>query len=399
MAGLGVASGPDRRHGSPGPRNGADGPDDDLTGERLRAVFDHAPLGICAVDVDGRVLSANPALRRMLGLAPDAGRPALADLVHPDDAGLLRAAQRRLALGEMGLLAIERRFRGPDGSLFWGRLTATLVDSDSRDGRFVVAMLENVEDRRRLEAAIEEVNARIEALSRVKSALVASVSHEFRTALTGIGGLSELMRDGELDAAEVRELAADISSEAHRLGRLIADMLDLDRLESGSTSLRIRPVDVNAMLTTLAGRVRRTFAGRRVTLRLDHALPPLQADSDRLTQVFSNLLSNAVKYSPSESSISVMSRGIDGGVRVAVRDHGPGVPANALELIFDRHVRLERETLSSVVGSGLGLPIVREIVRLHGGRVWGGNASNGGAVFTVELPLTTPEDVHAHPVL
>jgi len=335
----------------------------------------------------------------MLGLSSDASGSGLFERVHDDDVDLLRAALRRLAREDVGQVAVERRFRGPDGGLFWGRLTATLAPSDDGGGLFVVAMLENVEERRRLEAAIDQVNARVEALSRAKSALVASVSHEFRTALTGIGGLSELMRDGELEPGEVRELAADISDEAQRLGRLIEDILDLDRLESGNTPLRLRQVDVNAMLVTLADRVRRAFAGRRVSLRLAAELPAVEADPDRLTQVFSNLLTNAVKYSPSDPPISLTSRTVDGGIRVAIRDHGPGLPAGAEEAIFDRHVRLEREALSGTVGSGLGLPIVREIVRLHGGRVWARSAPRGGAVFTVELPLRAPEEAHAHPLL
>jgi signal transduction histidine kinase len=249
---------------------------------------------------------------------------------------------------------------------------------------------------------MDDINARVESLSRAKSALVAGVSHEFRTALTGIEGFSELIRDRRLDTSEMRELAADINSEARRLGRLIADLLDLDRLESGTMPLRRERVDLNAMLTQLADRVHRGFTGRRVRLRLAEPLPAVEADPDRLTQVFANLLSNAMKYSPAGSGISVSSRGIDGGVRVAVRDHGPGVPADALELIFDRYMRLERESLSSVVGTGLGLPIVREIVRVHGGRVWARNAPRGGgAVFTVELPVSSPgsPDPGAHPVL
>src|SRR5690242_6027707 len=106
---------------------------DDLTGERLRAVFDHAPLGICAVTLDGRILGANLTLRRMLGLSSDVSWPALADVVHPDDVDLLRAALRRLARDDSGHVAIERRFRAPDGGLFWGRLTATLVHPGAKD--------------------------------------------------------------------------------------------------------------------------------------------------------------------------------------------------------------------------------------------------------------------------
>jgi PAS domain S-box-containing protein len=371
-----------------------------VTDQHLREVFHHAPLGICTVSADGRILSANPALWRLLGGENGSDEPrVLADLFHPDAAAVVQAMQRRLLAGEVEQVAIERQFHGGDGAVFWGRLTASVVVPGAGDPRFLVAMVENIDDRRSVDAAMDEINARVESLSRAKSALVAGVSHEFRTALTGIEGFSELLRDRQMEAAEVRELAGDINSEARRLSRLIADLLDLDRLESGTMPLRRRPVDVNAMLTTLADRVRRGFNSHRVTLRLAEALPAVDADPDRLTQVFANLLSNALKYSPAGSGIRVTSKGIDGGVRVAVRDHGPGVPADALELIFDRYMRLERETLSSVVGTGLGLPIVREIVRVHGGRVWAQNAATGGAVFTVELPLAAPEGVHADRVL
>ena len=139
---------------------------DDLTGERLRAVFDRAPLGICALDPEGRILGANLRLRRMLDLSSEASRPVLFDLVHHDDAEILRAALRRLTRHGAGQVAVERRFRGPDGGLFWGRLSAAPASPVAGDGRFVVATLEDVEGRRRLEAAIEEVNDHVEALSR-----------------------------------------------------------------------------------------------------------------------------------------------------------------------------------------------------------------------------------------
>lgn len=395
-----------RRARPPSARGGeSGGRGEPMTEELLREVFEHAPLGICTVSSEGRILSANPPLWRMLRVEPDGERErprTLADLVHPEDAPVVAAMQRRLLEGEVDQLALEKRFHGADGGVFWGRLTASMVVPRAGEDRFMVAMVENIDDRRSLDAAMDDINARVESLSRAKSALVAGVSHEFRTALTGIEGFSELIRDRGLDAIEMRELAADINSEARRLGRLIADLLDLDRLESGTMPLRRERVDVNAMLTQLADRVHRGFTGRRVRLRLAEPLPAVEADPDRLTQVFANLLSNAMKYSPAGTGISVSSQGIDGGVRIAVRDHGPGVPPDALELIFDRYMRLERENLSSVVGTGLGLPIVREIVRVHGGRVWAQNAPRGGgAVFTVELPLSSPggPGADAHPVL
>ena len=139
--------------------------------------------------------------------------------------------------------------------------------------------------------------------------------------------------------------------------------------------------------------MRRQAAGRQVSLRLAEDLPTVQGDSDRLTQVFGNLFSNAVKYTPPDSLIEATSEAVADGVRITVRDWGPGIPPKSLESIFDRYTRLESESRAPVTGTGLGLPIVRQIVEMHGGRAWARNAADGGAELTVELPLSAPDEV------
>jgi PAS domain S-box-containing protein len=371
------------------------------TEQHFRNVFDHSPLGICTVRFDGRILTANPALAQMFGVQLEMQRMHhLADLVYPDDMVSVEAILQRLEVGNVKRLAVENRCRRADGSVFWGRLTASVVTDGTGALQYCVAMVEDVDDRRRVDAAMEHVNSRLQSINRAKSALVSGVSHDFRTALTGIEGFSELLRDQDLEAADVKDLAEDINSEARRLARLIDDLLDLDRMESGQIPLRRRPVDVNALLTSLGDRVRRNVSGHNVTLRLADELPEVEADSDRLTQVFANLFSNAVKYSPSGSTIEVTSEPIDGGVRITMRDGGPGIPHDALESVFDQYVRLEREVSAAVSGTGLGLPIVRQIVRMHDGRVWAENAADGGAILTVELPMSAhAEDVNATRIL
>src|SRR5439155_11436937 len=191
----------------------------------------------------------------------------LADLVYPDDMVAVEAMLQRLEVGNVKRLAIENRYRRADGSVFWGRLTASVVTDGTGALQYCVAMAENVDDRRRVDAAMEDVNSRLQSINRAKSALVSGVSHEFRTALTGIEGFSELLRDQDLDAADVKDLAEDINSEARRLARLIDDLLDLDPMESGQLPLRQRPVNVNALLTSLGDRVRRNGSGHNGTVR------------------------------------------------------------------------------------------------------------------------------------
>jgi PAS domain S-box-containing protein len=360
--------------------------------QHLQNVFDHSPIGICTVSLDGRILTANPALERMLQLdLARAQARAFRELVHPDDVGVVQAMFQRIVGRDEDRVAAERRFRRGDGSVFWGRLTASVVTDGAGGLQFCVAVLEDIDERRRVDAAMEDIHNRLDSLNRAKSALVSGVSHEFRTALTGIQGFSELLRDHEMDQSEVRELAADINAEAKRLGRLIDDLLDLDRMESGGVPLRREPVDLNVLLTSQVERLRRQAPEREVVLHLAEDLPSVEGDADRLTQVLGNLFSNAVKYSPPDSPMEVSSEAVDDGVRVTIRDWGPGIPQQSLESIFDHYTRLEHET--RVTGTGLGLPIVRQIVGMHGGRAWARNAADGGAVLTVELPLSAPEEV------
>ena len=227
----------------------------------------------------------------------------------------------------------------------------------------------------------------IEQLSKLRSEFVSIVSHEFRTPLTGIQGFSELIRDEELTPAETREYAGDINKDARRLARLITDMLDLDRMESGRMTLNTEPVDLNRIVTNTAAQFRLSATSHPIDLHLDERLPVLMGDSDRLTQVINNLVSNAIKYSPAGGPIELRTERAERTVLLTVRDHGMGIPAEQLEKIFDRYSRVETTETRAIQGTGLGLPIVRQIVQLSEGQVWATSESGQGSVFYVELPL------------
>jgi signal transduction histidine kinase len=227
----------------------------------------------------------------------------------------------------------------------------------------------------------------IEQLSKLRSEFVSIVSHEFRTPLTGIQGFSEMMRDENLGMPEMREYAGDINKDARRLARLITDMLDLDRMESGRMTLNSEPVDLNRIVTDTAAQFRLNAADHPIELELDKRLPMLMGDSDRLTQVVTNLLSNAIKYSPSGGAVELRTERAETTVTLTVKDHGMGIPAEQLEKIFDRYSRLATTETRSIQGTGLGLPIVRQILQLCDGKVWATSEIGRGSVFHVQLPL------------
>jgi signal transduction histidine kinase len=235
----------------------------------------------------------------------------------------------------------------------------------------------------RLETTCEE----LERVGAIKSEFVSIVSHEFRTALTGIQGFSELLRDEELSGAEVRDFAADIHRNALRLTRLIGDLLDLDRMESGHMRLNREVVVLDEVVRGTVDQLKPLLAEHPTTVRLGADGRTIRADPDKLTQALMNLLSNAVKYSPAGGPIVVATEIRDGAAIVSVADRGVGIPSESLERVFERFCRIESGQTRHIKGTGLGLPIVRQIAELHGGRAWAESRPGEGSTFYVALPL------------
>ena len=271
-----------------------------------------------------------------------------------------------------------------------GRTRFTIDDSRLLGlfGDQAVAALANAEALERQRAAMEQ----LERVNRAKSEFVSIVSHEFRTPLTGIQGFSEMMRDEDLPLAEMKEYAADINKDALRLNRMITEMLDLDRMEAGRMELHREPTDLNAIVVEAADRLRPSAPSHPIALALEPNMPAFSGDRDRLTQVIGNLLSNAVKYSPTGGAIAVGSSLEGTNVHLTVADRGMGIPADMLESIWERYSRVDSDTTRGIQGTGLGLPIVRQIVQLHGGRVWAESELGRGSVFHVLLPLAASSE-------
>jgi signal transduction histidine kinase len=261
----------------------------------------------------------------------------------------------------------------------WTADDARLIDSVAQELRGAIAAAEAFEHQRQAVAELERLN-------RAKSDFVSIVSHEFRTPLTGIQGFSEMMQSEDLTLEEMREYAGDINKDAHRLNRMITEMLDLDKMESGRMEIHREAVDLNALVGEAADRIRPNAQRHPLSLRLDPRVGEVSGDRDKLIQVMANLLSNAVKYSPDGGEIVVSTRVEGNTAHVVVRDHGMGIPKAALETIFERYGRVESLATRHIQGTGLGLPIVRQIVQLHGGAVWVESTMGEGSVFHVTLP-------------
>ena len=229
--------------------------------------------------------------------------------------------------------------------------------------------------------------ANLMRLNKAKSDFVSVVSHEFRTPLTGIMGFSEMIRDEELTSAETKDFANDINKDANRLSRMITEMLDLDRMESGRMEADRRQIDLAEILRETSARQGANAPAHNVVLTIAPLLPKIWADRDRITQVLTNLISNAIKYSPDGGEVEVGADVQNDMAHVWVRDHGMGIPTASLEDVFERYSRLQNTKTRTIQGTGLGLPIVREICKMHGGQAWAESTLGEGSTFHVTLPI------------
>ena len=229
----------------------------------------------------------------------------------------------------------------------------------------------------------------LERLNRLKSEFLTRISHQFRTSMVGIQGFSEVIKDAnELDLGEIKSFAADIYRDAQRLDRAFGDMLELDQMEAGRSALTLEPVDVNEAVHEAIAVAHGQFPERVLSVRLDPTLQPVQGDHDRLAQLLGILLDNANRYSPAGSEVLVATERKDTFVEVMVKDHGPGMPADfdkGLSFGYDRAVNGSNGYGAS--GTGLGLPIARQIVEMHGGRIWFESRPGDGTEFHFTLPV------------
>ena len=353
----------------------------------LNEVIDRAPLGIARISAEFHFLAVNPRLCEMLGSPAQAlvGSTMRAFL---SDEEMARAQERmmRMRTGELAQVDVDGEMRTADGRTLWVHRSVTpLVGSGGRVDHYLVMFDDITEEHNADEVALANLAA-LENLSRLKSEFMSMVSHEFRTALTGIQGYSELMSSQDVSTDEVREFAGDINSDALRLNRMITEMLDLDRIESGRMALHMASTDLNQILSDTVDRARMSTSRHEIVAHLDPRLPRIEGDSDRLTQVVANLLTNAVKYAPDGGEILVSSRTQNGSVEVSVQDHGLGIPPEFVGRIFGRYERYEGDGKKQVVGTGLGLAIAHQIIQLHKGRIWVESTLGNGSTFRFTIP-------------
>ncbi|CCG02701.1 response regulator [Blastococcus saxobsidens] len=351
---------------------------------RNKLILDSTGDGIFGVDVDGRITFANPAACRMLGYEPNEliGRNSH-DLLHEPEGTASGHGPESCPVAVALLSGVAQRnpdddFQRRDGSLLAvAKLASPIVEDERVTG--AVVSFRDITERREVD--------------RLKDEFTSVVSHELRTPLTSIRGSLGLLASGALGAVpEKGQRMLDIAvSNTDRLVRLINDILDIERIESGKIAMERQRTAVSKLAAQARDAMEAMAAGAGVTVTVSAVEADLWADPDRMMQTLTNLLSNAIKFSDRDGVVELVARHHGGEVLFSVADQGRGIPADRLEAIFERFQQVDSSDAREKGGTGLGLPICRSIVEQHGGRIWVESTPGQGSTFFFTVPAYSAE--------
>ncbi len=352
--------------------------------ERFRGIFEHAATGIAISAMNGRLQSCNPAFSSMLGYSEEELKEfTIADLQHPGDRGAVLEKIEALVTGRIPSFEISSRHIGKGGKPIWVNKYVSLLKDGNDRPTSIMALVTNLTESKRAEAAQE--------LARAKSQFLANVSHELRTPMTGIIGFNELLLQTELTSQQ-KEYAELIHSSAGCLLSLIDDILDLEKIERGAMDINIQPVLLGELISAVKP-LEVIAANKSLQFKVACELPKntmLYGDLPRIRQILTNLLGNAMKFTAEGEVALSIAREFD-SLRFTIADTGCGIPDQDLAAIFDWFYRSEGCHSCNIQGSGLGLPIAKELAGLMGGKISVTSEIGRGTRFMVLLPLFTAE--------
>ena len=321
--------------------------------------------GIIASDQRGRIVIVNAAARRLLGYGPEDSLPDLRTLFREKPA---REAVEEVLAGAV----VEDRELDFDGQVI-------SLNARPLPGSGAVLVLHDLTQVRRLEA--------------IRRDFVANVSHELKTPLTSISGYAETLAEGGVDAATQRRFLETIRSNAMRMHRLVDDLLDLSRIESGRWVPRPEVTSVGAIAQEVFGTVadHATARGIALTLSLAADAETIVVDGTALRQILGNLVDNSLRYTPHGGTITVRTRRTGVAVTISVTDTGSGIPGEHLDRIFERFYRAEPSRSREEGGTGLGLAIVKHLIEAHGGSVGVESSLGEGTTIWARFPDPPPD--------
>jgi two-component system, chemotaxis family, CheB/CheR fusion protein len=348
----------------------------EMARRRLDAILANMTDAVLVVDREGTAVLTNDAYDRAFGALP-------ANAVLTDREGRPLPAgatlQERAARGES--FSMELTSTATDGTRRWFEAVGQPIRPNGENVSVVV--IRDITDR---------------SLRRLHDHFLATASHELRTPLTALTGYLQMMvrqmATGRIDDERQRRFADQALAQARRLATLVNDLVDVTRLQNDQLTLRLEPVDLDALVKATADVAQGLAQGQKIEVEADDGSVIVNGDSGRLEQVLLNLLNNALTHASESERLILRLRRLDGQAEIQVQDFGPGIPAGQLPDLFSRFYRAERPGGRSHTGLGLGLFIARELVAAHGGTIDVESREGEGTTFTVRLPLVESNTVH-----
>jgi PAS domain S-box-containing protein len=370
---------------------------------QLRRVVEGSAQGII-VRTNTEVLYTNDAFAHLLGYASArhlaevseaetrAGRnDKQIGTVHPDDRALVAEHLPRRLAGEEAVSHYEFRAQRIDGSIVWVETRAALANWDGKPAS--LSWLSDISDRKKMEAELIESKEAAEFANRTKTDFLANMSHELRTPLNAIIGFAEVIKDemfGPIGLTKYAEYAKDIFTSGRHLLDLINDILDLSKVEAGKLELHEEDVTLRTIVeecrTLILNRAEKAHV--ELITEIEPRLPKLRCDERALRQILLNFLSNAVKFTPARGTVTARVRRVADGIALSVIDTGIGMSADDIKVALSTFGQVDSKLSRQHQGTGLGLPISKSLVELHGGTLTVESVPNKGTTMTATFPAS-----------
>jgi two-component system phosphate regulon sensor histidine kinase PhoR len=338
---------------------------------RLEAVFLSMFDGIMIVDTEGSIMLMNQALKEFLNVdgEPLGKRPL--EIIRNID---VHEVLNKTLHMDKGVYSKEITVFVPDEKILLVHATP-IIRNNKTEG--VVLVFHDITNLRRLE--------------KVRQDFVANVSHELRTPMTSIKGYAETLLEGALDDKEnARDFLKIIYADSDRLARLIEDILDLSKIESGKMKMVLKPCALKPIIEKVVSSLSKQIQEKaiQVSIQVVEDVPQVVADEVRMSQVFFNLVDNAVKYSEQEGRVDISVRVKGSSIVVEIKDTGIGIPEQDLSRVFERFYRVDKARSREQGGTGLGLSIVKHIMQAHKGEISVQSTLGQGSTFTLSIPIS-----------
>ena len=354
-----------------------------------KKILDSAGVSINILDKSGNIMNSNRGAEELFGYTEDEVRDESHSIFYRKEDGDLLAKSMQEVL-ERGKFEGEVTLIKKNETEFPARLTLTTVENDSREPVAIIEIVDDLTQLKKAERIIQQQLEHLKEIDSMKEEYFYSTSHEFKTPLTSIVGLTRMLLDekvGKLNDKQHEALEL-VYCDSKRLRGAVQRILDIARIDSGKMVYNIENVDLNRVFDEIIGGLNVLLESKSLTITKEVGgdVPTVLADKERLYMVIDNLMSNSIKFTPQGGKITITASKEDGNVLVQVSDTGVGIPEEDKERVFEKYYQVKSGSRDNAGGSGLGLVICRKIIEDLKGKIWVESKLGEGSTFKFTLP-------------